>query len=165
MRSLPTDYGKYIAWRDLNASKLSLPVDWKELSSVATPASTLVWQYQWYIQSGADKYIRIWERYGRWPGLLGMSRRMNFVYHYGQLMGLGADNVPVQKPKNPVDIRIDDIGRPIHLHFGAPDPHHDQSVVKGLQLNDLDMFEFLDGIIRHRKTGKSLDKIFGFTIG
>jgi hypothetical protein len=64
-----------------------------------------------------------------------------------------------------VDIRIDDVGRPVHLHYEQPDPHHDQSVVKGLELSNLDMFEFLKGIISHRKTKKPLDKVFGFTLG
>jgi hypothetical protein len=165
MRAQPTDHAKFTAWRESNAQTLSLPSDWKELSCKNVLASTLVWKFEWYLSCGTDKYVRIWERYERWPKLIGMSRRASFVYHYGPLIGIGKDGIPTYDSKNPVDIRIDDVGRPIHLHFGAPMPHHDQSVVKGLVLSELDMFEFLNGIIRHRKNKKTLDKIFGFTIG
>jgi hypothetical protein len=96
MKAFPTDRAKFNAWRELNANNLNLPADWKELSCRSIIASAVVWQFQWYLQCGEDKYIRIWERYDRWPGMLGMSRRVGFVYHYGQLMGIGADGVPTQ---------------------------------------------------------------------
>jgi hypothetical protein len=165
MRAQPTDHAKFTAWRESNAQNLNLPLDWKELSCKDTLASELVWKFEWYLSCGPDKYVRIWERYERWPKLLGASRRASFVYHYGALVGIGKDGNPTYNPKNPVDIRIDNINRPYHMHFGAPDPHHDQSVIKGLTLEDMDMFEFLNGIIRHRSNNKPLNKIFGFTIG
>lgn len=165
MRMQPTDHAKFTAWRDSGAQNFNLPDDWKELSCKTQPASIVVWQFQWYLSCGNDRYIKIWERYDRWPNLIGMSRRVSFVYHYGPIVGVGKDGLPTENPQNPVDIRIDNIGRPIHIHFGAPNPHHEQSVVKGLVLDEMDMFEFLNGIKRHRTTTKPLDKIFGFTIG
>ncbi len=165
MKAQPTDHAKFKSWRESNAQKLKLPPDWKELSCKDTLASELVWKFEWYLSCGPDGYVRIWERYERWPLLIGVSRRASFVYHYGALTGIGKDGNPTYNSKNPVDIRIDNVGRPVHLHFGAPEPHHDQSVVKGLALDELDMFEFLNGIIRHRSSKKSLDKIFGFKIG
>jgi len=165
MRAEPTDYAKFTAWHELNYKSLTLPTDWSELACKTIRASVQVWQFQWYLKCGTDKYVRVWERYERWPGLLGMSRKASFVYHYGTLVRMGPDGIPTYVSNNPVDIRVDNVGRPVHLHFGSPNPHHDQSVIKGLQLDDMDMFEFLKGIIRHRSTKKSLDKIFGFTIG
>jgi hypothetical protein len=164
MNAAPTDYSKFKAWQESNQQAFNFPADWKELSCVTKQSSLLVWQFEWYLACGADKYVRIWERYERWPTLIGVSRRASFVYHYGLLVRIGKDGIPTYVAKNPVDIRIDNIGRPIHLHFLAPEPHHDQSVVKGLKLEDPDMFDFLKGIVRHRTTAKPLDKVFGFTI-
>lgn len=158
----PTDYTGYKKWREDNANNLKLPADWQELSTETFLSSAMVWSFQWFLQCGADKYVRIWERYDRWPKLIHMSRRIGFAFHYGPIINRNKDGIPTQNDQ--VDIRIDDVGRPVHMHFGAQDPHHDQSVVKGLKLDDMDMFQFLNGIIRHRDKNKPLDQVFGFKI-
>jgi hypothetical protein len=63
-----------------------------------------------------------------------------------------------------VDIRIDDSCSPIHLHYNSQNPHHSNASVKGLDLDDMDMFPFVNGIFRLRSNKKPLNTIFGLKI-
>lgn len=92
------------------------------------------------------------------------SRRIQFAHHYGPIVKLGIDGLPLHQSNDPVDIRIDNVSAPAHLHFGAPNPHHAQASVKGLILENMDMFTFVNGIVQHRTTTQPLDKVFKFTI-
>jgi hypothetical protein len=159
------NYISFKKWADENHSALKLPADCRELQPQTTViASSLVWTLTWYLQFGADRYVRIRERYDRIGGMIETSRRIQFAYHYGPIVKSGIDGLPLHQSNDPVDIRIDNVSAPAHLHFGAPNPHHDQSVVKGLHLEGLDMFAFVRGIMRHRATAQPLDKVFNFTI-
>ena len=86
------------------------------------------------------------------------------AYHYGVISKVDANGIPQYIQTNPVDIRIDNSCQRVHLHFGTPDPHIFQENVEGLDLGKLDMFTFVRGIFKHRKTGMALDKVFGFKI-
>jgi hypothetical protein len=161
----PLDYSKFRAWADKNYDNLKIPEDCVQLRPlVITPVSPRVWSLEWWLQFGSDKYVRVAERYGRFPGLADLCRRDYFAYHYGQMVNVTDEGLAGFKSSDPVDIRIDNGCAPAHLHFGSPQPHHSQSAVKGLVLNELDMFTFVKGIFHHRKTQKPLDEVFGFRI-
>jgi hypothetical protein len=70
----PLEYSKFWAWADRNYDNLKLPDDCVQIRPlVITPASSQVWSLEWWMQFGQDKYIRVAERYGRWPGLMGRT--------------------------------------------------------------------------------------------
>jgi hypothetical protein len=80
------------------------------------------------------------------------------------MVNVTADGLMGYKSTDPVDIRIDNGCSATHLHYRSPNPHHPQSSVKGLVLDDLDMFTFVKGVFQHRKTQKPLDEVLGFRI-
>jgi hypothetical protein len=112
-----------------------------------------------------NKYIRIAERYEKWGGLVGLSRKNSYAYHYGDIVKSGDAGLPAYGPGDPVDIRIDNSCSPIHLHYLAPNPHYPNSAVRGLDLEDMDMFAFVKGIFRHRSSKKPINEIFKFQVG
>lgn len=110
-----------------------------------------------------NKYIRVWEDYCRVKGLQD-SRRARLAYHYGPVPRVDPNGIPNYIPSDPVDIRIDNSCQKIHMHFGAPNPHIFQERIQKLDLEKTEIFTFVQGIFRHRSTGKTLDKTFGFKI-
>lgn len=157
------DYVQFRAWFDKQRSTVQLPDDCTEIQPPDVKlAGWLVWTFTWYLRFEADRYARLWERYDRWAGMVGESRKISFAYHYGPIMRIDAGGLPQHDSRDPVEVRIDNIGAPAHLHFGSPNPHHPQSAIEGLVLETLDMFTFLRAILRHRSSGCSLDKALGF---
>jgi hypothetical protein len=161
----PTDYTTFRTFVDKQYSALTLPADCKETHPLDIIRTTMdSWHLRWYLEFVDNKYIRIAERYENFAKLVGASRRVYVAFHYGEIVNRGSDGLPGHKPANPVDIRIDDSCSPIHLHYKAPNPHHPNDSVEGIDLDDMDMFTFVDGIFKHRSKKKSLDAIFGFKI-
>lgn len=158
------DYIQFKKSFDTSYKTLELPAECKELDLSFYPASSLVWWLEWYLQFDDKKYARLWERYDRYGGMINMSRRVSLAYHYGPVMRVGADKLPAYDAKDPVDIRIDNSCQPIHLHLGAPLPHYPQSRIDGLQLTDLDTFDFVRAILSHRASGKTIQETLGFVI-
>jgi hypothetical protein len=167
MARRPTDYTAFRAFVDKEYGELakSLPPDCVESHPLdivrATPDS---WHLRWYLEFSDNKYIRVAERYEKFSKMMGVSRRVNVAYHYGQIVNKGADGLPGYLGSDPVDIRIDDSCSPIHLHYNSQDPHHSNDSVKGLDLDDMDMFTFVNGIFKHRANKKPLHIVFGFKI-
>lgn len=151
-----TTYGEYRAYADKKYDSLIIPADCTEtLKLTFTPADELAWFSRWYLEFNDQKYIRAVERFQRWPGLSGIAKRMAVAYHYGDIVRRNPeDNLPayLDTGTDPVNIRIDNSGAPIHLHFLAQNPHHPQSVIEGWDLEAVDMFEFVNGIFKHRAT-------------
>jgi hypothetical protein len=104
------------------------------------------------------------ERYEKFSKMIGLSRRVYVAYHYGEIITRGPDSLPGYLAADPVDIRIDDSCSPIHLHYNSPTPHHSNESVENLDLDDLDMFTFVNGIFKHRIKKKPLHVVFGFRI-
>lgn len=126
-------------------------------------ATLYAWTFEWVLEFSATRYIRVWEQYGRVPGLQ-ESRRVRFAFHYGPITGRDGSGNIVHAFGDPVDIRVDDFNSPAHLHFQGPKPHYYQESVLGLELSNLDMIAFIKAVLRHRKSGKPLDKILKFRI-
>jgi hypothetical protein len=161
------DYSAYKAWFDGEHSKLVLPDDCREVLPPATRRTTeisLVWTLEWILEFADGKYLRVQEHFNKIRGLIGLSRRQAFAYHYGPFSLRGSGGIPERNSNDPVDLRIDTSDGPAHMHFGAPLPHIGQDKVEGLDMESLDMFVFIHGVLAHRKSGKPLDKVLRFRI-
>jgi|SRR5712664_19529 len=165
MARRPTDYAAFRAIVDQNYSALTLPSDCKESHPLdivrVTPDS---WHLRWYLEFSDNKYVRIAERYEKFSKMMSLSRRINVAYHYGEITRRGPDSLPGHLASDPVDMRIDDSCGAIHLHYNSQNPHHPNDAVKGLDLDDLDMFGFVNGIFKHRANQKPLHVVFGFKV-
>ena len=158
---------EYLPWRrdaDAKYDALKFPPDCKELHQAFAVTNSRVWHFLWYLEFTDGKYVRVSERFDRWSGLDNASRKMSFAYHYGPIVNRGPDGLPAHQAADPVDIRIDNSCRPAHLHHQAPEPHIPQANIKGLVLDEMDGFAFVNGIFRHRCENKSLQAIFGFKV-
>lgn len=149
---------------DSKKEALKIPPDCTEINDPVFNATfSHTWWFEWYLVFDDKKYVRLWELFERRKGLYG-GWRTQFAFHYGPIVSIKPDGTPERNSNDPVDIRFDtDRGSP-HMHYKAQDPHLYQDNVDGIDLGKIDMFDFLKGIIKHRKTGKEIDKVFGFKI-
>jgi len=156
-------------------STLVLPVDCAVLvPDTCRPRTSVLWDFIWVFHFTSDnRYLRIWEYHDKVAGLIGESRRLQIVYHFGLLNkfdNAGKPEVdemgPLYDSADPVDIRIDNSspGRTPHLHFGGPNPHYQQRQVNGLDLNALDMFSFIAAIFKHREKAVPIEKVLKFRL-
>jgi hypothetical protein len=113
----------------------------------------------WELRFEDGKYIRAKEHYSKIRGR-SEARRLYFSFHYGP------DPAPAEPmASDPVDIRIDkQSGQPPHMHYNGPGDHIGQDRVSGLALEDVELFDFLKGIFKHRSTKHPIHEVFGFTI-
>ena len=125
--------------------------------------SVYAWTFEWVVKFSDNKYLRVWEQYARVRGLQ-ESRRVRFSFHYGPIPQDNSNGEIRYTPSDPVDIRIDDYRSPAHLHLGAPLPHYEQRDVIGLNLADLSMIAFIRTVLKHRRTGRPIDKILKLKI-
>jgi hypothetical protein len=159
------DYIQFSASFQKKYAALVLPADCAEvLPATFKVSSSLVWTLDWCLQFADKRHLRIREHYARHTSMIGMSRRHSFAYHYGPTTVTGPDGLPVRDSAGPVDIRIDNSNMPAHLHYGAPQPHHPQSAIKGLDMENIDAFTFIRAIFKHRTTGKPIADTLGFRI-
>jgi hypothetical protein len=164
--STDVDYVNFKRRFDQSYAKLKLPPDCVEQKSpTVTNVRLFSWMFDWVLVFPDDKkYVRIRESHDKVAGLA-LSRRLGFVLHYGPIVHQDADGNIIWQSHDPVDIRIDNSPRPVHMHYQAPDPHHVQENVKGLTLESLDMLTFVRAVFQHRKSGKPLNEVLGFQIG
>ncbi len=163
----PTDdYFAYKRWFEAGHDAVTLPVDCIEPADpVLRYSNQYTWETEWFlIFTNPQSHIRIKENFARRTGLY-LSRRINFAYHYGPTVRTGLSGMPDGIPSDPVFVRIDNAGRPAHLHHeGNPSDHIPQSRVAGLVLDDVDLFEFVKAAFRHRTSGKIAQEL-GYRIG
>jgi len=145
-------------------ARLKLPGDCKQLEptwEVILPP--LSWSVTLILQFSNDKYVRVWENHDRFAGLQD-SRRIQWAYHYGDVVATNTQGDPVVKsPDDPLEIRIDTCSG-LHMHYRARNPHYEQKNVVGLDLKSINSFNFIKRILKHRKTATPLDKVFGFKL-
>jgi hypothetical protein len=171
------DYLGFTRWVDGKQSILALPPDCVALVPHTNyrVLNSVLWTFIWVLHFTSDnRYLRIWEHHDKAAGLIGESRRLHFVYHYGPLTKfddagspeVDEMGVPRYNSADPVDIRVDNIcpgGRP-HLHFGGPNPHYQQRQIDGLDLEALDMFSFIAAILKHREKAVPIEKVMRFRL-
>jgi hypothetical protein len=117
------------------------------------------WRTDWAIIFTDGKYVRVKESYRR-DGSPGSGVREHFSFHYGVAHPeMDARGFPKSNPKdNPpiADLRIDiDKSLIPHIHVNSPE-HLGQAQVEGFSIQDAEMFEFLEAVRDHRKTGDAL---------
>lgn len=135
----------------------------EQVGPVLEYSSYFCWTFRWSLIFTDGKYIRIWEHYSK-VARLSTSHRSRFALHYGPLSGREADGEPKYAATDPVEIRIDNINNPSHLHWQAPEPHYFQDRIRGLDLGSVDRHFFVKAILNHRRSGKPIDKLLGFRI-
>lgn len=158
------NYLDYKRWFDIESSRLKIPEDCcADKFATFDVTSSTFWTVRGYLTFTDSKYIRIWEHYRKKAGMQD-SYRARFVFHYGMCLKFDQDKTPLYESSDPVDIRIDDVHGPVHIHYAGPNPHYPQDQVKGLDLDSVDMFTFITGILKHRKTAKPLSDLLGFEL-
>jgi hypothetical protein len=164
----PTDdYFAYKRWFEVGHGSLALPVDCVEPDGpVLKYSNQYTWELEWYlIFTNPHSYVRIQENFAKRAGLY-MSRRINFAYHYWPITKADLRGFPDKDPADPVFVRIDNAGRPAHLHHqDDPRDHIPQSRISGLVLEDVDLFDFAKSALRHRQSGRPMAKELGYRIG
>jgi hypothetical protein len=162
----PTDdYLAYKRWFEAEHDELTIPVDCIELDPVLSYSNQYTWDLRWFLVfTNPISHIRIKENFAKIAGLQ-KSRRISFAYHYGPTVRTDSDGTPEGEPSDPVFVRIDNAGRPAHLHHeGKPEDHIPQERVSGLILEEVDLFEFIEAAIRHRTSGRSIARELGYKI-
>jgi hypothetical protein len=103
--------------------------------------------------------------YKRKSGLGGAGYRNGFSFHYGPANPqVDDEGVPLRSNSYPAIIRIDQDDRiGPHLHFHGEN-HIPQERVQSLRISDVDMFDFIQAVLTHRKNGESFDKIMKFKV-
>lgn len=91
------------------------------------------------------------------------SDRKAFSFHYGVITAKAANGVPTWRAEDPVDIRIDKLGA-THLHYREQNPHYPQTSVQGLVLDRIEMFQFLNAILKHRSSGRTIQDVLHFKL-
>jgi len=164
----PTDdYFTYKRWFDRHYDDLELPADCSEPQDPPLRyTNQQTWTLEWFLILGDDPkvYIRIFEHFAKRSHLL-MSQRIHFAYNFGPIVGVDGQGVPIYQPADPVFVRIDNIGRPPHLHPEEdPTRHIPQENIKGLILVDLDLFDFVEASFRKRKNGTTMSRELGYRV-
>lgn len=110
-----------------------------------------------------EKHIRIWESYDKFARLQ-VSRRVQWAYHYGETASFDEAGAAVRgKPDDPLDLRIDTAGG-LHMHYGKRNPHYKQEEIEGLDLGSVGALDFIQAVLKHRRTGRPLNSVLGFRI-
>lgn len=160
------DYFAYKRWFETGHDALRLPPNCTEPEPPTLFYSDLyTWSVEWYlIFADPDAYIRIFENFAKRSRML-LSRRIHFAYHYGPLIRKDNDGRPDRQSSDPVIVRVDNIGRAAHLHpENDPTAHIPQERIHGLDLENLDLFDFVKAAFRHRTTGTAIERTLGYRI-
>jgi hypothetical protein len=165
----PTDdYFTYKRWFEASHGLLVLPADCVEVDGpVWVYSNQFTWSVEWCLvfKNDPTAYIRIREGFAKRSRLLS-SRRLSFAYHYGPIVKTDDQGVPEGIPADPVFVRIDNVGRPPHLHHeGDPTTHIPQEKINGLALDDINAFDFINAAFRSRTKGTPVATELGYRIG
>jgi len=163
----PTDdYFVYKRWFQAGHGALTLPANCAEPEPPTLSYSDqYTWSVEWYlILASPDAYIRIFENFAKRSRML-LSRRIHFAYHYGPLIRKDDDGRPDRQASDPVVVRIDNVGSAAHLHpENDPTAHIPQGRIQGLNLESLDLFDFVKAAFRHRTNGTAIERTLGYRI-
>jgi len=122
------------------------------------------WNLDWGILFPDAMHLRLKETYC--PRALahgGGGARTQFSFHYGTTpASFGPDGFPVPKLST-ATIRLDHDKHGPHAHFSGQN-HIKQNRIQGLQLDSIEMFVFLNGVVEHRKTHRPIEEVLGFTL-
>jgi len=168
---LPGQVGDYLAyrrWFDAAYATIELPPDCAEIDGGPTfsISNQFTWTVEWYLvcANAPESYIRVAEHFAKVARLL-LSQRKTFAYHFGPVVGRDRDGTPLREPADPVFVRIDNSHQPAHLHPERDATEHlPQANIKGLILDDIDLFDFVRACIRSRQAGRPVAEELGYAI-
>lgn len=128
------------------------------------------WNMDWLIRFPDGKHAYLYERWfpKKAPSRGGttMGERGAFSFHYGTSGSKTRRNgFPAREKSNhPAIIRIDLDKNGPHLHFHGELPHIMQNNVKGMTIEDVDPFDFVRAVLKHRASQADFDAIMKFTV-
>jgi hypothetical protein len=161
---------EYERWLEERVANASFEDGCVHIGPWATPTVTPnkpPWDLEWVILFKGDYYLRLVEHwYRRGSHLGGGGYRKTFSFHYGPTNpNRNAEGVPLPSDLYPAVLRIDDDDdwRGAHLHFDGEN-HIIQARVKNLRISDVDLFDFIEAVLEHRRTGKRFDEIMDFEV-
>ena len=163
-------YDEYEALLNRSCSQLKLEPHCIEIGPFCTPTTTTPntapWQMEWCVLFPDRMYLVVREN---WWDVKGERRRIgyrkDFAFHYGPANPKrNHDGIPVRDNKKfPAVLRIDSDHKGPHLHFNGED-HILQARVLNLSISQVDVFDFVRAVLKHRRSGKGFDRILGFEI-
>ena len=130
-----------------------------------SPCGPVPWQLKWAVLFDGGFYAQVTENYTP-TKFSGQGERKDFAFHYGQTpSSFDPNGFPIyQKRGLPATIRIDcDVPSGPHIHYNGED-HIEQSRVIGLNILKSDLFDFMEAVREHRKTGQPFHEILNFTV-
>jgi hypothetical protein len=165
-------FEEYSAWLWTEHSKFTIDPRWIECGPFCTPTIPISnkppWQMEWCIKFPDGTHVVVRENYTPMKRLHApRGYRKDFAFHYGSTPPTcHADGIPVRVRNGayPPILRIDsDPNIPPHIHFGGED-HILQPRVKGLDIPNANVFDFVKAVIEHKATQKRLDELLGFEV-
>ena len=143
---------------------LKLPTDAQIVKKEIVPQGISAWDFQLYLTFGDQMYVECQERWSNYPGLVGLARRTYFCHHYGPYREVDSHGIP--RSIRDTAIRIDCTKhhgvKGTHVHLATNVFSNEQ--VNGLDLDTVDVHQFVTGILEVRNTTKTLEEVFGFTV-
>ncbi len=123
------------------------------------------WNMDWAVFFPDGKHAYLYERWFPSP-VAKEGVRSHFSFHYGPTgPNFRKGGFPARDKTNyPADIRIDIDKNGPHLHFHGELPHIAQSQVIGLTIADMDPFDFMRAVLKHRETRCDFDTILKFKV-
>jgi hypothetical protein len=124
------------------------------------------WKAEWAVVFEDEHFFRVTENWFR-RGIIasgGSGYREHFSFHYGLANPVrGSDGLPVRSNAYPAIFRIDRDRHGPHLHFGGDD-HIPQTRVQNLRISNVEPFDFVRAVLRHRSTREDFDQILKFKV-
>jgi hypothetical protein len=134
------------------------------LPTFVTSPPNNVWQFQWVLEFLSDNhYVRCRES---WSYRFGEpARRHLFSFHYGPICWRKADGAITYRETDSVVLRCDKKNHePEHLHHQAQLPHYTQDRVRGIVIDEIDMYVFVRAVLQARQSGQPVDAVLGYTV-
>lgn len=157
---------EYAAWFNSEHSKIALERGAQEIGPLlrpTNPAGTVPWQLIWAVLFSDGLHVKITENHCP-TRCAGVGVRNHFAFHYGQTSAsLDPRGLPIKAKGLTTILRVDCDRKGPHIHYGGQD-HIPQARVRGLDIVNLGLFDFVDAVMVNRRTGRLLDEILNFTV-
>lgn len=121
------------------------------------------WRLDWIILFPDNNYVRIADQWDPVKGSRTEGIRAYFSFHYGETPAVSdSRGIPKKHHTEPRVIRIDMKNRnDVHIHYADKD-HVPEAQVHGLKIRDINVLDFINAVVAHRKDHRTLAEILGF---
>jgi hypothetical protein len=124
------------------------------------------WTLDWAILFTDGRHIRIKESYKvkPWPHSQDQGERLHFSFQYGETTEMDVKGMPRSTSNRDTILRVDCDRHNAHMHYGGRN-HIQQGELSGsFVISDVDMFDFIEAVDTHRKSGCSFEDYFFFKV-